>query len=279
MKFAVTTLLTLSVAVSTWAADAKTELKNQREKSSYAIGLNMGKNIRLQGADIDLGLLSLGLKDGVAATAPLLTDEQMKEVMALFQTELRTKQETKRKELGEKNKNESEAFLAENKKKADIVTLPSGLQYKVLTTGKGVKPLLTDKVSVKYKGTLINGTEFDSTEKHGGKPAEFGVSGVVKGWTEALQLMTTGSKWQLFIPSELGYGERGSRNIEPNSALIFEVELLEILKVTEVAQPPQPPQPITSDIIKVPSADELKKGAKIEVIKPDQLTNKAVKPK
>jgi FKBP-type peptidyl-prolyl cis-trans isomerase FklB len=273
MKFAVTTFLTIGVALSTWAADSKTELKNQRDKSSYAIGLNMGKNIRLQGADINLDLLSLGLKDGVGATTPLLTDEQMKEVMGLFQTELRSKQEAKRKEQGEKNKNDSEAFLAENKKKADIVTLPSGLQYKILTTGKGVKPVLTDKVSVKYRGTLINGTEFDSTEKNGGKPAEFGVGGVVKGWTEALQLMTTGSKWQLFIPSELGYGERGSRNIEPNSALIFEVELLEILKAAEAAQP------ITSDIIKVPSADELKKGAKIEVIKPDQLPNQTVKPK
>ncbi len=273
MKLAVTTFLTLGIALSTWGADAKTELKTQRDKSSYAIGLNMGKNIRVQNADISVELLALGLNHGITNSTPLLTEDQIKEVMTAFQTDLRTKQESKRKEMAEQNKNEGEAFLAENKKKKDIVTLTNGLQYKILTAGKGTKPVLTDKVSVKYRGTLIDGTEFDSTEKHGGKPAEFGVGGVVKGWTQALQLMPTGSKWQLFLPSELAYGDRGSRNIGPNATLIFDVELLEILK------PVENNQPVTSDIIKVPSAEELKKGAKIEVIKPDQLTNRTVQPK
>ena len=177
--------------------------------------------------------------------------------------------EAKRKAEGEKNKKAGEDFLAANKSKEGVITLPSGLQYKILKTGTGAVPKLTDLVSVNYKGTLIDGTEFDSSYTRG-EPATLGVRGVVKGWTEALQLMTVGSQWQLFIPAALAYGERGSPpKIGPNSALVFEVDLLDI------KQPPTPPAPnqpaVTSDIIKVPSKAELDKGAKIEVIKQEEL--------
>jgi FKBP-type peptidyl-prolyl cis-trans isomerase FklB len=181
--------------------------------------------------------------------------------------ELRQKAEEKRKAEAGKNKNEGEAFLAANKAKEGVISLPSGLQYKVITNGTGPKPSTNDTVSVHYRGTLIDGTEFDSSL---GKPqpASFRVTGVIRGWTEALQLMPVGSKWQLTIPSELAYQERGSPpKIGPNAVLQFEVELIGI---KEAAQPA--PQPVvTSDIIKVPSKAELEKGAKIEVIKPEQL--------
>ncbi|MEO8429807.1 MAG: FKBP-type peptidyl-prolyl cis-trans isomerase, partial [Verrucomicrobiota bacterium] len=163
-----------------------------------------------------------------------------------------------------------EAFLKQNATKEGVKTTPSGLQYKVLKEGAGKTPKATDTVEVNYRGTLIDGTEFDSSYKRG-QPYTTSVMGVVKGWTEALQMMKVGSKWQLFIPSELAYGPRpGGRDIGPNAVLVFEVELLEI-------KPPTPPpgaQPVTSDIIKVPSAEELKKGAKIEVIKSDSTAPK-----
>jgi FKBP-type peptidyl-prolyl cis-trans isomerase FklB len=189
-----------------------------------------------------------------------------------LQNELRTRREEKRKILGEKNKKEGTEFLAANKSKPGVQLLPDGLQYKVLTEGKGPKPTTNDTVTVNYRGTLLDGTEFDSSYKRG-QPASFRVTGVIKGWTEALQLMPVGSKWQLFIPSDLAYGERGSgMNIGPNATLTFEIELLSIKEPEKpVAATTAPQQPVTSDIIKVPSAEELKKGAKIEIIKPDQI--------
>ena len=170
----------------------------------------------------------------------------------------------------EKAKADGEKFLADNKSKPGVVALTNGLQYKVLAEGNGDSPKASDTVTVNYRGTLIDGTEFDSSAKHGGQPATFRVGGVIPGWTQALQLMKPGAKWQMFIPSNLAYGERGTAGIPPNSTLIFEIELL------SVATPPPPaqaaaPQPITSDIIRVPSADEMKNGAKIETIKADQI--------
>jgi FKBP-type peptidyl-prolyl cis-trans isomerase FklB len=168
------------------------------------------------------------LKDSLAGGKTLLTDDQAKAALTEVQNELRKKQQEQMQAAGEMNKKEGETFLAANKGKDGVVTLPSGLQYKILTQGTGPKPTSADTVVCNYRGTLINGTEFDSSYKRG-QPATFPVSGVIKGWTEALPLMSVGSKWQLFIPAELAYGERApGPEIGPNSTLIFEVELISI---------------------------------------------------
>jgi FKBP-type peptidyl-prolyl cis-trans isomerase FklB len=157
-----------------------------------------------------------------------MTEEEIRQTMMAFQKEMMAKQEEQMKKAGEKNKKEGEAFLAENKKKEGVITLPSGLQYKVIKAGQGKKPQASDKVTVHYRGTLINGTEFDSSIRRG-QPATFPVSGIIPGWSEALQLMQEGAQWQLFIPPNLAYGERGAGNvIGPNSTLIFEVELISV---------------------------------------------------
>jgi FKBP-type peptidyl-prolyl cis-trans isomerase len=249
------------------------ELKSENDKVSYSLGYNYGQYLKQRSVEVDFDLFLTGLKDGSAGKEGPLTESEVKEVLANFSKELRAKQEAKNKELAEKNKKEGEAFLAENSKKPGVTVLPSGLQYKVITEGTGETPKATDRVTVQYRGTLIDGTtEFDSSYKRG-KPWECSVNGVIKGWTEALQLMKVGSKWQLFVPSNLAYGEAGSRGIPPNSALIFEIELLGIKPASAALTPPPPPTPapVTSDIIKVPSAEELKKGAKIEVIKAEDV--------
>src|SRR5580692_4315501 len=211
-------------------------LKTQKDKASYAIGLNIGKSMHKDTVDVDPSILLRGLKDGLAGSKPLLTDDEARATMVALQADLRKKQEEKMLVQGEANKKEGETFLAENKTKDGVVALPSGLQYKILKEGTGPKPVATDTVVCNYKGTLIDSTEFDSSTKHGG-PATFPVSGVIKGWTEALQLMPVGSKWQLFVPSDLAYGQRGAGGgIAPNSTLIFEVELVSI-KSSTAAQP------------------------------------------
>ena len=202
--------------------------KNQKDKLSYCIGMDLGKNLKDQSIDINPDLFMKGLKDAFSGEKPLMTDQEVRETLTAFQKEMVAKQQEKMKTNGEKNKKEGEAFLAENKKKEGIKTLPSGLQYKVLNTGSGKKPKLTDTVTTHYRGTLIDGTEFDSSYRRG-QPASFPVNGVVRGWTEALQLMEEGAKWQLFIPSPLAYGERGAGNqIGPNATLIFEIELISV---------------------------------------------------
>src|SRR6516162_9354566 len=185
------------------------------------------------------------------------------------------KMQQKRLEQATANKTIGEAFLATNKSMPGIktlsVTLPDGktseLQYLVLTNGAGPKPAATDTVNVNYRGTLIDGTEFDSSFRRG-QPATFSIGNVIRGWSEALQKMNVGSSWKVFIPADLAYGESGNRGIPPNSTLIFQMELMSI---QPAAPPPPPPAPLTSDIIKVPSAEEMKKGAKIEVIKPEDV--------
>jgi FKBP-type peptidyl-prolyl cis-trans isomerase FklB len=178
--------------------------------------------------EVDPAIVLRGLKDGLAGGKMLLTDDEARATLTQLQAEVRNKQQEKMKVAGELNKKEGTEFLATNKAKEGVVTLPSGLQYRILTAGTGPKPAATDTVSCNYRGTLTNGTEFDSSYKRG-QPASFPVNGVIKGWTEALQLMPVGSKWQLFIPSELGYGERGAgADIGPGATLIFEVELLSI---------------------------------------------------
>jgi FKBP-type peptidyl-prolyl cis-trans isomerase FklB len=206
-------------------------LTTRKQKFSYALGMNigagLGSNLKKQSVEVDPNLVSQGLKDAMAGSKTRLTQEEAQAVLTEVQTEVRKQQTEKMQEAATKNKTEGEAFLAANKSKEGVVTLPSGLQYKILTAGTGPKPAATDSVVCNYRGTLINGTEFDSSYKRG-QPATFGVSQVIKGWTEALQLMPVGSKWQLFIPSSLAYGERGPGEIGPNATLIFEVELLSI---------------------------------------------------
>src|ERR1700682_5426444 len=203
-------------------------LKTPKEKASYAVGMNYGTGLRKQAVDIDPAIAARGLRDALAGGKMLLSDEEMRTVLTQLQADLRKKQQDKAQQLGGANQKEGEAFLAANKSKAGIVTLPSGLQYKVLQEGNGPKPAATDSVVCNYRGTLLDGTEFDSSYKRG-QPATFPVNGVIKGWTEALQLMPVGSKWQLFIPSGLAYGDRGTgAEIGPNATLIFEVELLSI---------------------------------------------------
>ncbi len=203
-------------------------LKTDKDKVSYAPGMNLGANLKRDSVDIDTAIFVRALKDTVAGGKTLLTESEARAALTQLQTAVRGKQTEKMKLAGEANKKEGDSFLAANKTKEGIVTLPSGLEYKILTQGTGPKPAATDTVVCNYRGTLINGTEFDSSHKRG-QPATFPVSGVIKGWTEALQLMPVGSKWQLFLPAELAYGERGpSPEIGPNSTLVFEVELLSI---------------------------------------------------
>jgi FKBP-type peptidyl-prolyl cis-trans isomerase len=214
------------------AATAKTAapltLKTEKEKFSYALGMKMGANLHRQSVPVDPNILARGLKDGLTGAKTLLTDEEAQAAITAVQNDLRKQQQEKLQQVGEANKKEGESFLTGNKSKEGVVTLPSGLQYKILTEGTGPKPTASDSVVCNYRGTLISGTEFDSSYKRG-QPATFPVSGVIKGWTEALQLMPVGSKWQLFIPPDLAYGQRGAgADIGPDSTLIFEIELLSI---------------------------------------------------
>jgi FKBP-type peptidyl-prolyl cis-trans isomerase FklB len=225
-----------AAAKSRTATAAKTAtplvLKTQKDKLSYVIGLNIGKSLHKDSVDIDTAIFTRGVKDAISGAKTLLTEDEMKAVMTTLQTELRKKQEETMQAAGEINKKEGDAFLAENKTKDGVVTLPSGLQYKIITAGTGPKPTAADSVVCNYRGTLLNGTEFDSSYKRG-QPATFPVSGVIKGWTEAVQLMPVGSKWQLFVPADLAYGNRGAGpDIGPNATLIFEVELISIQEKT-----------------------------------------------
>ena len=231
----------------TTAAAAKPkplELTTEKDKQSYAIGLNVGKSLHRDDIDVDPKIVLQGLQDAMADGKVLLTDDQIKTVMTDLQNQVRQKQEEKRQALAESNKKDGAAFLAANATKPGVVTLPSGLQYKVLTAGTGAKPTATDSVVCNYRGTLLDNTEFDSSYKRG-QPATFPVSGVIKGWTEALQLMPVGSKWQLFIPADLAYGERAREPIGPNATLVFELELLSIQPKAQPAATPgagtQPP--------------------------------------
>lgn len=218
----------LAIAVPAFAAEDSPPFKSEKDKISYSIGINIGTSFKEQSLDLDPEWVGKGIRDAVGGGKALLTDAEVEKILTAFQQQMRTKTEAEMKTKAETNKKEGDSFLAENKKKPGVVTLPSGLQYKVITTGKGAKPKKGDNVTTHYRGTLINGTEFDSSIKRG-QPASFPVDGVIPGWTEALQLMPVGSKWQLFVPSELAYGPRAVGGvIGPNSTLIFEVELLSI---------------------------------------------------
>jgi FKBP-type peptidyl-prolyl cis-trans isomerase FklB len=226
---------------STVAAKPKPlALVTEKDKQSYAIGLNVGKSLHRDSVDVEPKFVLQGLEDALADGKVLLTDDQIKTVMTDLQNQVRQKQEEKRLAAVETNKKEGAAFLAANATKEGVVTLPSGLQYKIMVAGTGPKPTADDQVVCNYRGTLLDSTEFDSSYKRG-EPATFGVGRVIKGWSEALQLMPVGSKWQLFIPSDLAYGERGQGPIGPNSTLVFEVELLSIQPKTPPAAAPATP--------------------------------------
>jgi FKBP-type peptidyl-prolyl cis-trans isomerase FklB len=228
MRFYVTAVLTAVLFAAPALAADPSLLKDQKDKVSYSIGLDIGSKLKEQSIDVNPDALSAGIKDSLSGEKPLLTDDEMKAVLTQFQQEMRAKAEEKLKVVAEKNKKEGEEFLVANKAKEGVVTLPSGLQYKVLKEGSGESPKASDTVTTHYKGTLIDGTEFDNSYKRG-EPVSFPVTGVIKGWSEALQLMKPGAKWQLFVPSNLAYGERGAGQvIGPNATLIFEVELISI---------------------------------------------------
>jgi FKBP-type peptidyl-prolyl cis-trans isomerase FklB len=215
-------------------------LTTQKDKFSYALGMNLGTSLKKQSVAVDPNILARGLKDALAGGKTALTEDQARATLMEVQTEMRKKQQEQMQQAGAANKKEGDAFLAANKSKDGVITLPSGLQYKILTPGTGPKPTASDSVVCNYRGTLINGTEFDSSYKRG-QPATFPVNGVIKGWTEALQLMPVGSKWQLFVPSDMAYGERSpSPEITPDSTLIFEVELLSIQNKGADQTPPAP---------------------------------------
>jgi FKBP-type peptidyl-prolyl cis-trans isomerase FklB len=215
-------------ATATAKSAAPLALKTQKDKASYAIGLNIGNNLHRDSVDVDPNLVLRGLKDGMAGGKTLLTDDEAKAALMALETEVRQRQQAKMQQAGQANEKEGAAFLAANKKEEGVVTLPSGLQYRILKAGTGPKPTATDSVVCNYKGAFLDHTEFDSSYKRG-QPVTFPVNGVIKGWTEALQLMPVGSKWQLFIPPDLAYGSTGhGPDIAPNATLVFEVELLSI---------------------------------------------------
>jgi FKBP-type peptidyl-prolyl cis-trans isomerase FklB len=252
-----TAVCSLSVAAPLLAGDTNV-LGDEKSRVSYAIGMLYGERWKAQGiTNLNYDMMFRALQDVHRGGGTLLTEQQMEETLNQYGQELRAQAEKERQALAEKNAQAGEAFLARNKEKKGIVTLPDGLQYKVITDGSGPSPAADDTVTVSYEGKLIDGTTFDKSDK-----TQFRVGGVIHGWTEALTHMKVGSKWQLFIPSALAYGPYGRPpRIEPNSTLIFTLELLSI----------EHPQPVTSDIIKVPSAEEMKKGAKVEIIKPEDV--------
>lgn len=216
------------IALSTpLLAEDRPALKDTKDKVSYSIGLDIGGTFKAQKMELNTDALAAGIRDALSGAKPLMTEEEVKTTMVTFSKEMSERQGKVTQEMGVKNAADGERLLAENKKKADVKTTASGLQYKVMKEGSGTPPKETDRVKVNYRGTFIDGTEFDSSYARG-ESIEFGANEVIKGWTEALQLMKPGSKYQLFIPSNLAYGANGKGRIGPNSALIFEVELLEV---------------------------------------------------
>jgi FKBP-type peptidyl-prolyl cis-trans isomerase FklB len=226
MRVTFVMLAALVVVSLTSVAQKKAALKTDKQKASYGIGMDIGKNFKESFPDVDVEALVRGVRDALAGTKPAIGEKELAAVMTAFQQEMMKKRGEKTSAMAEKNKKDGEAFLAENKKKEGVVTLPSGLQYKVLKEGTGPKPTPKDTVDCNYRGTLIDGKEFDSSYKRGSS-AKFVLGQVIPGWIEGLQLMSVGSKYEFYIPSNLAYGERGAgADIGPGATLIFEVELL-----------------------------------------------------
>lgn len=272
MKHRSAFILAAALAATTArAAEGTVNTNDLTSKFSYTMGMNLGSLWKGRGVDLDFDALAAGAREAAAGN-PRFTEADARDISRQFEQENRGRLEARLKEQGDQNKAAGEKFLADNKTKEGVQTTPSGLQYKVIKEGTGAKPGPTDRATVHYVGTLIDGTEFDSSVRRG-QPATFPLNGVIRGWTEGLQLMPAGSKFQFFLPSELAYGARAAGpKIGPNSTLVFDVELMSF----EAAAPPvAPAQPVTSDIIKVPSAEELAKGAKIEVIKAEDAAKLA----
>jgi FKBP-type peptidyl-prolyl cis-trans isomerase FklB len=239
MKSLSLTLITL-VFCSAVLAQEKTTLKDAKDKVSYSIGLDIGTTLKKQKVDVNADTLAAGLRDALSGAKPQMTDDQIKETMTTFSKELTEKQQAAAREASTKNEAEGQKFLAENKTKPGVKTTASGLQYKVIKEGNGPSPKETDTVVTNYRGTLIDGTEFDSSYKRN-EPATFPVNGVIKGWSEALQLMKKGSKYQLYVPAGLAYGSRGAgQDIGPNATLIFEVELVDIKPAASASATAEP---------------------------------------
>lgn len=221
-------LLSLGLGCTAQEKEKKVELKDFKDKVSYSIGLNLGNDFKTQEVDVNADALAQGIKDSLAGGETLMTPDEVKETIVTFQKDLGEKQKARLAKMSEDNLKAGQAFLAENAKKEGVKTTASGLQYKIIKEGTGKKPTANDTVTVHYTGRLIDGTEFDSSVKRG-QPATFPVGGVIPGWTEALQMMKEGAKWELFIPANLAYGERGAGpKIQPNSVLTFDVELIKV---------------------------------------------------
>jgi FKBP-type peptidyl-prolyl cis-trans isomerase FklB len=229
MKLIFTMLLGVGLLAGQVSAEEKKPLQTQTEKQSYSMGADIGSRIKSQGIEVDADLFAKGLKDTIAGGDMLMTDDEIRESLLALQKSLMEKQAERTKAAAEKNKQEGEAFLAANRKKEGVVTLPSGLQYKTIKEGECKSPRPSDTVEVNYRGTLIDGTEFDSSFKRG-EPATFPLNQVISGWTEAMQLMKEGGKMEIFVPADLAYGEQTTGIIGPNSTLIFEVELISVKK-------------------------------------------------
>lgn len=227
-------IMSISALIGIWLMVAQVNaqeapaLKTQKDKISYGIGVDVARNFMRLGIDFDVDILVKGLRDSLSGGRLLMTEDDLRATMNAYQSELREKMLQAMQVAAAANKKAGDAFLAENKTKEGVVALPSGLQYKILKAGDGRRPTEADTVDCNYRGALINGTEFDSSYRTG-KPVTFKVTGVIPGWTEALKLMPAGSKWQLFIPPQLAYGERGAgRDIGPNATLIFELDLIAV---------------------------------------------------
>jgi len=227
MKRLMMVLLLTVLATETGLAEDNALLKKQMDKESYSMGYQMGVNFKQNKVPINPESLARGLEDGLNGSKPLLAPLEMRAILGDIQKRMAESARLMREQVAQRNLEEGKAFLTQNSKKEGVITLPSGLQYKILKAGDGGIPKATDSVTVNYSGMLLNGTEFDSSFSRN-KPATFKVGGVIPGWKEALQLMKAGSKWQIFVPAALAYGERGAGPIPPNAALIFEIELIAV---------------------------------------------------
>ncbi len=216
----------LLIATGLYAADEITP-RTSKEKISYIVGVQLGNDMKRESIELDPAFVAKGLEDLLLGHKLLIGDKEAKEFVTTYQKEKAARFAEQKRKVSEKNKEEGTAFLAENKKKEGVITLPSGLQFKVLKEGSGRTPQPADTVVTHFKGTLIDGTEFDSSYRRN-EPATFRVNAIIPGWTQALQLMKQGSKWQLFVPPDLAYGEQGAGPVGPNATLIFEVELVAV---------------------------------------------------